>query len=70
MRVWCLARGLRPVKPASAQPRLAVPLGPPSPFFVSVHSEDIKVTCFYRFAEVFILKDLTARICTKIVQVS
>jgi hypothetical protein len=30
----------------------------------------LKVDCFYRFTEVFILKDLIALICTKIVQVS
>jgi hypothetical protein len=29
-----------------------------------------KVVCFYRFTQVFILKDLIATICTKIVHVS
>jgi len=44
--------------------------GPPPPFFVSVHSKENKVVYFYGFTEVFILKGLTGRFCTKIVQQS
>ena len=41
----------------------------PLPLFASVDSKQLKVTCFYRFTQVFILKGLIAVICTKIVQV-
>jgi hypothetical protein len=40
----------------------------PLPFFGSVHSKILKVDCFYKFTEVFILKGLTGQFCTKIVQ--
>jgi hypothetical protein len=45
---------------------------PPSPrVFPEVFIlKTLKVDCFYRFTQVFILKDLIAPICTKIVQVS
>ena len=46
------------------------PGGSPLPLFsVSVHSKQLKVTCFYKFTQVFILKGLIGQICTKIVQV-
>jgi len=44
---------------------------PPPRVFAEVFIlKTLKVDCFYRFTQVFILKDLTATICTKIVHVS
>jgi hypothetical protein len=56
--------GMRPVCTNHDHP-------PPPRVFAEVFIlKTLKVDCFYRFTQVFILKDLIAPICTKIVQVS
>ena len=44
--------------------------GPPPCFSQVFILKTLKVDCFYEFTQVFILKDLIAQICTRIVQVS
>ncbi len=48
---------------------LTITVPPPRVFSEVFILKTLKVDCFYRFTEVFILKGLIGLICTKIVQI-